>query len=109
MTPKRLSEILIALDSKKISSKQAKEVFEKSVSEKEEPSKIIENLGEQISDEGELETLIDAILTNNPGQVEAYHNGKTNLFQFFVGQVMKETKEQANPVKTQEILSKKLN
>lgn len=63
----------------------------------------------QISDSEELTKIIDSIIGNNPDNVEAYKNGKTNLFDFFVGQVMKETKGKANPVLTKEILNKKLN
>ena len=49
------------------------------------------------------------ILNKNPKQIEAYKSGKTNLFDFFVGQVMKETRGKANPVLTKEILNDKLN
>ena len=57
----------------------------------------------------ELEKLIANILLNNQKQIEDYKNGKTNLFDYFVGQVMKETKGKANPVITKEILKDKLN
>ena len=63
----------------------------------------------QISDEDTLISLIDNILANNQSQIDDYHNGKTNLFDYFVGQVMKETRGKANPVLTKEILNKKLN
>ena len=53
--------------------------------------------------------MIDDILANNQENVEAYHNGRTNLFQFFVGQVMKESKGKANPSLTAKILNEKLN
>ena len=108
MTPERLAVIIKAIEENKISSKQAKEIYEKSIEENKEPSELLKSSGAQINDEAELETLIDEILSKNPDKIEAYHNGKTNLFDFFVGQVMKETKGKANPVKTKEILSKKL-
>jgi len=62
----------------------------------------------QISDDSELIKIVDNILANSQKQIEDYHNGKTNLFGFFVGQVMKETKGKANPVKVNEILKDKL-
>jgi len=49
-----------------------------------------------VSDEGELAPLIERILVANPGQVEAYRNGKEGLLGFFVGQVMRETEGKAN-------------
>jgi aspartyl-tRNA(Asn)/glutamyl-tRNA(Gln) amidotransferase subunit B len=50
-----------------------------------------------ISDSGELDPVIDEILAANPGQVDAYRNGKEGLVGFFVGQVMKATGGKANP------------
>ena len=55
-----------------------------------------------------MDKIVDNILANSQKQIEDYHNGKTNLFGFFVGQVMKETKGKANPVKVNEILKDKL-
>ena len=63
----------------------------------------------QISDEKELNILIENILSNNTKQIEEYKNGKTNLFDYFVGQVMKETKGKANPIVTKKILKDKLD
>ena len=51
---------------------------------------------------------IKKILDNNASQIEAYWNGKTNMFDYFVGQTMKETRGKANPVKAKEILTNKL-
>ena len=63
----------------------------------------------QVSDEVLLEEIIDKILDNNKEQIEAYKNGRTNLFDYFVGQVMKETRGKANPNITKDILNRKLN
>ena len=59
--------------------------------------------------EEELEKIIDTIITMNPNQVNQYKNGKDRLFDFFVGQVMKNTKGKANPTITKELLHKKLD
>ena len=108
LTPSMLKQILDAINSGKISSKQAKEVFAKSLEEEKEPSNFItENA--QISDSSELENIIDTIINNNQNQVNEYRSGKDKLFDFFVGQVMKETRGKANPIMTQEILHKKLD
>ena len=108
LTPEYLNQIISELDKGTISSKQAKEIFFKSLEENKEPKNFISKENSQISDKGELESIIDNILNNNTSQVEAYKNGKTNLFDYFVGQVMKETKGKANPNLTKEILKDKL-
>jgi aspartyl-tRNA(Asn)/glutamyl-tRNA(Gln) amidotransferase subunit B len=61
-----------------------------------------------VSDTTELEPVVDAVLAANPGQVEAYRDGKEGLLGFFVGQVMKETSGKANPQVVNELLREKL-
>jgi aspartyl-tRNA(Asn)/glutamyl-tRNA(Gln) amidotransferase subunit B len=61
-----------------------------------------------LSDTDELGPIVDRILDANPGQVEAYRGGKEGLLGFFVGQVMKASRGQANPATVNEILRNKL-
>jgi aspartyl-tRNA(Asn)/glutamyl-tRNA(Gln) amidotransferase subunit B len=63
---------------------------------------------EVVSDAAALEPVVDAILAANPGQVEQYRGGKDGLLGFFVGQVMKETKGQADPRAVNELVRAKL-
>ena len=109
ITPLYLKQILDRIADGTISNKQAKEVFSKALEEKKEPQSFISKENSQISNEDELRSIITKIINNNPGQKEAYLNGKTNLFDYFVGQVMKQTRGKANPIKTKEILSEELN
>ena len=109
LKPKLLKQLIDEQVKGTISSKQAKEIFFKSLEEEKEPKTYISKDTTQITDRGEIEIIIDAILENNPGQIEQYKNGKTNLFDYFVGQVMKETRGKANPVITKEILKDKLD
>ncbi|MDY3948172.1 MAG: Asp-tRNA(Asn)/Glu-tRNA(Gln) amidotransferase subunit GatB [Bacilli bacterium] len=109
ITPLYLKQILDRITDGTISNKQAKEVFSKALEEKKEPQSFISKENSQISNEDELRSIITKIINNNPGQKEAYLNGKTNLFDYFVGQVMKQTRGKANPIKTKEILSEELN
>ena len=109
ITPEYLKQIIDEINKGNISNKQAKEVFNKAIEERKEPKNFISKENAQISDAVELENIIDEILVNNISQVEAYKGGKTNLFDFFVGQVMKNTRGKANPVITKEILNSKLN
>ena len=108
LKPIYLKQILDELEKGNISSKQAKEIFNKSLEENKEPKNFISKENSQISDKNELESIIDNILSNNTSQVGAYKSGKTNLFDYFVGQVMKETRGKANPSLTKEILKDKL-
>jgi aspartyl-tRNA(Asn)/glutamyl-tRNA(Gln) amidotransferase subunit B len=63
---------------------------------------------EAVSDTAELEPIVQRILDENPGQVEAFRNGKDGLLGFFVGQVMKETQGKANPRVVSELVRSKL-
>jgi aspartyl-tRNA(Asn)/glutamyl-tRNA(Gln) amidotransferase subunit B len=62
----------------------------------------------QLTDTAELDPIVDAVLAANPGQVEAYRNGKKGLLGFFVGQVMKETGGRANPKVVSDLLEARL-
>lgn len=109
ITPKLLKQIIEPLVKGTISSKQAKEIFIKSLETKKEPSTFITSDMAQISDDKELTKIIIEILDNNKSQIELYKSGKDNLFDYFVGQVMRNTKGKANPVMTKEILQKELD
>ena len=109
LKPNLLNQIISELEKGNISSKQAKDIFNKALEEEKEPKNFISKDNAQISDSNELTIIIDNILKNNTSQVEAYKGGKTNLFDYFVGQVMKETRGKANPSLTKEILKDKLD
>ncbi len=64
---------------------------------------------QQISDSGAIETLIDEAIAANPKQVEQFRAGKRTVAAFFVGQVMKASKGQANPAVLNELVVKKLD
>ncbi len=107
--PDRLAGLIRLIDSGEISGKIAKSVFEEMTRTGEDPSEIIERLGlAQVSDEARLGSIIDGVLAANPKQLAEYRSGKTKVMGFFVGQVMKETKGQANPQVVNDLLKKKL-
>ena len=92
-----------------ISGKIAKEVFEAMWSGEGSADDIIEARGlRQITDPGAIESIVDAVIAANPGQVADYRAGKDKLMGFFVGQVMKETGGKANPGEVNRILREKL-
>ena len=105
-----MGELLDNIESGKISNRLAKDIFEDMCETGKDPNLIIKEKGlSQISDEGEIEKLVDEVLNNNPENIEKYKNGKTKLFGFFVGEVMKLSKGKANPGTLNKLLKKKLD
>jgi aspartyl-tRNA(Asn)/glutamyl-tRNA(Gln) amidotransferase subunit B len=97
------------LDEGKISSKQLKQLFDVCFEKGEDFAAVYEReKPEQITDSSAIEALIDEVIAANPKQVEQYRGGKTTLAAFFVGQVMRATKGQANPALLNELVVKKL-
>ena len=96
-----------------ISGKIAKQVFEAMWQGEGSADEIIAARGlKQVSDSGALETMVDEVIAANAGQVEQYlaadADRRKKLIGFFVGQVMKLSKGQANPQMVNELLAKKL-
>ena len=108
LTPSMLVELIKMVDDGKISSKQAKEVFEHVLDDKKEPSIIVKELGlTQITDDSTIRSIVVKLLDEHPELIEAHKKGK-NTFDFFVGQVMKETRGKANPKITAGIINEEM-
>ena len=107
--PAALAAMLSMIEDGEISGKIAKDVFAIMYESGQAPSAIVAAHGwQQLSDTDELEGIIAGIIADNPEQVEQYKGGKTKVFGFFVGQVMKATKGQANPGLVNGLLKAKL-
>lgn len=101
VTPKMLTDLIELVSNGTISSKQGKEVLYKALQEEKEPSKIVEESGmKQIGDGDEILNLCKEVLEEQPQAIGQYKNGRTNILDFLVGQVMKKTRGQANPATT---------
>ena len=110
LLPENLAELTKLIESGEISSKIAKIVFEEMLFSARKPEEIIEKKGlKQVSDSYELGRIIDELLKENPEQVEQYRAGKTKVFGFFVGQIMKKTEGKGNPVLINSLLKEKLD
>jgi aspartyl-tRNA(Asn)/glutamyl-tRNA(Gln) amidotransferase subunit B len=97
------------LDEGKISSKQLKQLFDVCFEKGEDFPAIYEReKPQQITDVSALEAMIDQVVAANPKQVEQYRAGKKTMAGFFVGQVMRASKGQANPALLNELVAKKL-
>ncbi|QNB47699.1 Asp-tRNA(Asn)/Glu-tRNA(Gln) amidotransferase subunit GatB [Thermanaerosceptrum fracticalcis] len=107
--PRSLAALLKAQAEGTISGKMAKTVFEEMFETGKEPETIIKEKGMvQISDEGALAAVVEKVIAANPQSVEDYKAGKEKAIGFLVGQVMKETKGQANPGLVNKLLKDKL-
>ena len=108
-TPEWLVQILELVDQQTISGKMAKELIVEVVHKKLSPKEIVMQKGlSQISNEENLQSIIQEVIQTNEKSVEDYRKGKTTALMFLVGQIMKKTSGRANPQKVQELLRKNL-
>ncbi len=107
--PENILELTALVDSGKISSKIAQDVFSEMFSSGDAPNEIVEKKGlAQVSDTGAIEKFCEDAIAANPKSVEDFRAGKPAALNFLKGQVMKLSKGKANPNLIGEILEKKL-
>ena len=108
--PKQLGGLVDLISDGSISGKIAKEVFSAMFETGKDAKVIVEERGlKQVSDESAIISMIDEVLAANLDKVNEYRGGKEKLFGFFVGQVMKASKGQANPGMVNQLLKQKLD
>jgi len=111
-SPVSMAGVVLAadlLDENKISSKQLKQLFDVCFEKGEDFAAVYEReKPQQITDASALEALIDQVIQANPKQLEQYRGGKKTVAGFFVGQVMRASKGQANPALLNQLVTKKL-
>lgn len=108
--PDMLAELLRCIESGSVSGKLAKDIFSEMIASGRRPVSIINEQGlVQISNEDELSAIVDILLAAETEKVARYRAGKKQLFDFFVGQVMKRTRGRADPRLLKKILEKKLD
>jgi len=112
-SPISLDGIVLAADlaeSGALSSKMLKQLFDTCFANNEDfPAVYEREKPQQISDTAAIEAMIDEVIAANPKQVEQYRGGKKTVAAFFVGQVMRLSKGQANPALLNELVVKKLD
>ncbi|MBW4538259.1 MAG: Asp-tRNA(Asn)/Glu-tRNA(Gln) amidotransferase subunit GatB [Myxacorys chilensis ATA2-1-KO14] len=110
LKPEPLSELIGLIEAGTISNKIAKDILPELLAKGGSAKELVESKGLiQISDTGAIEAAIEAVLAENPNELEQYRAGKTKLLGFFVGKVMKQTGGRADPKLTNQLLAKKLN
>lgn len=112
-SPVSMAGVVMAADlaeSGELSSKMLKQLLDICFAQNEDfPAVYEREKPQQISDTGAIETMIDEVIAANPKQVEQYRGGKKTVAAFFVGQVMRLSKGQANPALLNELVAKKLD
>jgi len=107
--PSSILELVELVDSGKISSRIAQEVFLEMFTTGESPARIVEKKGlAQVSDTGAIEKFCDEAIAAHPGPASDFRAGKVAALNFLKGQVMKLSKGKANPALAGEILEHKL-
>ena len=97
------------IEDKKITNNQGKEVFAKMIEENITPQEIVKKYGmEVIEDDNLIDALVSEVISENQKAIEDYKNGRTNMLDYMVGQVMKKSKGKANPVVAKEKLLKNI-
>ena len=108
-SPENLAKLIELTEAGTINSTVAKEVFEEVFKNDIDPDKYVEEKGlKTVNDEGELRSVIEQVIKDNPQSVEDYHNGKKKAIGFLVGQTMKAMKGKANPAMVNQILQELL-
>jgi aspartyl-tRNA(Asn)/glutamyl-tRNA(Gln) amidotransferase subunit B len=107
--PAALAELLAIVERGEITAASGKKVFATMFDSGKKAADIIAAEGmSQISDSGAIETIARAVVAKSPDNVAKYRSGSEGVFKFFVGQVMRETRGQANPQIVNEILKRVL-
>ena len=107
--PNMLSSLIKLINDKKITNNQGKEVFAKMLEEHLTPEEIVKKYEmEVIEDSGLIDSLVDEVISENAKAIEDYHNGRTNMLDYLVGQVMKKSKGKANPVEAKNKMIEKI-
>ncbi len=107
--PNMIAELIKLINDKKISNNQGKEVFIKMLEEHLTPSEIVKKYNmEVLEDDNLLESLVNEVISENEKAIEDYHNGRTNMLDYLVGQVMKKSKGKANPVEAKNKMIEKI-
>ncbi len=107
ITPENFAEFIILVNKGQVSSTGAQTILKEMIKTGADPSNIVQDKDlKQVSNESELEKIVEKVIKNNPQPVKDYHQGKNEAMQFLIGQVMKLSQGKANPQVASKILKK---
>ena len=109
VSPNHLADLIKLIEKGTVSNKQAREIFSKMLENDDDPNKLVKDMGTTLlSDEGEIQKIINQVLEENPQSIIDYKNGKDRAVGFLVGQVMKISHGKANPAITNRLIVEEL-
>ncbi|MFA5754864.1 MAG: Asp-tRNA(Asn)/Glu-tRNA(Gln) amidotransferase subunit GatB [Candidatus Paceibacterota bacterium] len=107
ITPENFAELISMIEKEEVSSNIAKVILTEMYNTQGDPSNILKEKGlSAITDDSEIEKIINEVISENAKAVEDYKGGKDNSFMFLLGQVMAKSKGKINPQKAEELLKK---
>ncbi|WP_243547055.1 Asp-tRNA(Asn)/Glu-tRNA(Gln) amidotransferase subunit GatB [Pseudodesulfovibrio tunisiensis] len=110
LVPEGLAKLVRLVDDDVISNKIGKKVFRDLCESGDDPEAHVKAKGMvQMSDTSALEAVVDEVLAENPDEVEAFRGGKKKLMSFFMGQIMRKTRGQANPGVVSQLINRKFS
>ena len=110
LTPKMLSDLIKLVEDSKISIKQAKEVLSESLETNQVPTDIVKEKNiSQNTNTDEILAFVNEVLDEQEKAIEQYKQGRTNVVDFMVGQVMKKSRGKANPTIAMELIKQEIN
>jgi len=108
-SPESLAALIALVEKKEITTTVAKEVFEIMFAGDVDPEMYVEEKGlKTVNDEGQLRSVVEQVIADNPQSVEDYRNGKEKAIDFLVGQTMKAMKGKADPTSVNKLLKELL-
>ena len=106
--PAALAELVAMVEAREVSASAAKEVLDVLVAEGGTPAAVVEAKGLGRAESGELESIVDQAIADNPDAVAKIREGKTQAIGAIVGVVMRETKGRADGGEVQRMISERL-
>jgi aspartyl-tRNA(Asn)/glutamyl-tRNA(Gln) amidotransferase subunit B len=107
--PEALATLLEFVEKKRITGKMAKDVFEKMWKDNADPEAVVATMGEVVSDESAVEEIVRSVMASCEDEVSQYREGKTKVFGFLMGQVMRESRGKADPQSATAVLRRCLD
>lgn len=107
--PNHIVELVNLINSNKITNDQGKKIFSLMLEEELTPLELVSKYDIKVESSSVIDSIIEEVINENQKAIEDYHNGRTNMLDYMVGQVMKKSKGKANPVEAKTKLLEKIN
>jgi aspartyl-tRNA(Asn)/glutamyl-tRNA(Gln) amidotransferase subunit B len=110
ISPENFAELMIMIEKAEVTGTKAFEILGIMLESGEDPSHIADDIGaKRVDDSDALTAILNKVIEDNPGEYERFKSGDTKLVQFFIGQMMRETRGNADPQVVTRMLNDRLN